>query len=91
MDGYVENDPMVRRLSTLKDFGQGFSKCENRRSREHRSKFRPLVEEDTWRKIRKFEDLCLQGICVKRVQQVPKPGAAIEMRTVDPRILWELP
>jgi hypothetical protein len=34
MNGYMERDPMVQRLCTPKEFDEGFSRSENRRSRE---------------------------------------------------------
>jgi hypothetical protein len=43
MNEYVASDPMVQRLRTPEEFCQGFSRCENHRSRERRNKFWSLI------------------------------------------------
>jgi hypothetical protein len=43
MNGYVAGDPVVQRLRTLEEFGQGFSRSENRRSHECQNKSRSLI------------------------------------------------
>jgi hypothetical protein len=55
MNGYVASDPMVRDFVLQRNLAKGFQGVKTVQSRERQSKSRPLVEEDTWHKIRESE------------------------------------